>query len=133
MASQDLHNQIDERVAFDTQLINSDTTTNGNIIDTQGYESVEFIMQAGVVTTGNVNPILVEGDDSGLSDVGTVSAANTLGSLVELDTTNDITRFGYVGKKRYVRVNVLSAGSTASLTVGVTVILSNPRSAPVAQ
>jgi hypothetical protein len=132
MASQDTHNSIDERVALNTQLINTDTTTNGNIIDTQAYESVEFLVQAGVVTAGDVTPALQDGEDSGLSDAATVDAAFVLGSLVALDTSNTTTRFGYVGKKRYVRPNAVSANS-ADLTVGITVILGHPRIAPVAQ
>lgn len=132
MASQDMHNSIDERVALNTQLINTDTTTNGNIIDTQAYESVEFIMQAGVVTAGDVTPALQDGDNSGLSDAATVASDFVIGSLVTLDTSNTTTRYGYVGKKRYVRTNAVTANS-ANLTVGVTVILGNPRTAPVAQ
>lgn len=131
MASQDLHNNIDERVALAIQLINTDTTTAGVIIDTAGYESLEFIMQAGVVTAGDVTLIMQDGDDSGLSDVATVASDFRLGSLVTLDATG-ITRVGYVGKKRYVRVSAVSATS-ANLTVGASAILSNPHSAPVAQ
>lgn len=132
MSSQDLHSNIDERNAFNTQVIASDTTTAGVIIDTQGYESVEFIMKAGVVTAGDITPILQDGDDSGLSDVATVASDFRLGSLVTLDATNGLTRVGYVGKKRYVRLSGLTANS-ANLTVGGIVILSNPHSAPVAQ
>ncbi len=132
MSSQDLHNQIDERVAKATVAVVADTAIAGNIIDTKGYESIEFVVQAGIVSAGDVTPSLFDGDDSGLSDVAAVSAANTLGALVTLDTTDDITRFGYVGKKRYVRVTLTGANS-ANLTAGVIAILSNPRSAPVAQ
>jgi hypothetical protein len=132
MGQRDLHDNVDERVALNTQLINTDTTTAGVIIDTQGYESVEFIVQAGVVTAGDVTPLLEDGDDSGLSDAAAVAADFRLGSLVLLDTTNDITRFGYVGKKRYVRLSAVTATS-ANLTVGGTVVLGHPHSAPVAQ
>ena len=127
----DLHNNMDERVALATQLINTDTTTAGVIIDTAGYESLEFIMQAGVVTAGDVTLIMQDGDDSGLSDVATVASDFVLGSLVTLDATG-ITRVGYVGKKRYVRVSAVS-DTSANLTVGVVAVLSNPHSAPVAQ
>jgi len=131
MASQDLHNNIDERVALATQLINTDTTTAGVIIDTAGYESLEFIMQAGVVTAGDITGVMQDGDDSGLSDAATVASDFRLGSLVTLDATG-VTRVGYIGKKRYVRLNGLSANS-ANLTAGIIAILSNPHSAPVAQ
>jgi hypothetical protein len=128
----DLHDNIDERVALNTQLINTDTTTAGVIIDTAGYESLEFIMQAGVVTAGDVTPLVEDGDNVALSDAAAVGADFRLGALVLLDTTNDITRFGYVGKKRYVRISAVTATS-ANLTVGATAVLGNPHSAPVAQ
>ena len=131
MASQDLHNNIDERVALATQLINTDTTTAGVIIDTAGFESLEFLMQAGVVTAGDVTLIMQDGDDSALSDVATVADAFRLGDLVTLDATG-ITRVGYVGKKRYVRVSAVTDNS-GNLTVGAAAVLSNPHSAPVAQ
>lgn len=132
MAQIDMHNNVDERIALNTQLINTDTTTAGVIIDTAGYESIEFIVQAGVVTAGILTPVLEDGDDSGLSDAAVVAAAFRLGSLVVLSASNTLTRFGYVGKKRYVRLSGLSATS-ANLTVGGTVILGNPHTAPVAQ
>ena len=132
MSSFDMQSKIDELVALNTQLINTDTTTNGNIIDTKDFESLEFVIQAGVVTAGDVTPILQDGDDSGLSDVATVASDFRLGSLVTLDATNAITRVGYVGKKRYVRLSLLSANS-ANLTAGGTAILGHPRQAPVSQ
>lgn len=132
MPSKDLHNNVDERIALNFQTINSDTTTNGVIIDTQGFESVEFVVPTGTVSAGDVTPALQEGDDSGLSDAATVSSDNTIGSLVTLDAANGITRVGYVGKKRYVRLNAVTDNS-ANLQVGGIVILSNPHSAPVAQ
>lgn len=132
MSSQDLHNQVDERVALNIQTINTDTTTDGVIIDTQGYESLEFILQAGVITAGVVSPVLNDGDDSGLSDAAAVAAAFRLGALTVLDTSNTTVRVGYVGKKRYVRLSALSATS-ANLLAGAVAVLSNPRSAPVAQ
>lgn len=132
MSSQDLHNQIDERVAKPTVAVVADTAIAGNIIDTAGFESLEFVVQAGIVTAGDVTPSMFDGDDAALSDAATVASDFRLGSLVTLDATDDITRFGYVGKKRYVRVTLTGANS-ADLTAGVIAILSNPRSAPVAQ
>lgn len=132
MGQRDLHDNIDERNAFDTQLVNSATTTVGEIIDTAGYESIEFIMKAGVVTAGDITPILEDGDNVALSDAAVVTSDFRLGSLVALAATNAITRFGYVGKKRYVRFSALSDGTT-NLTVGAIVVLGHPHSAPVAQ
>lgn len=128
----DMHNNVDERVALNFQTIASDTTTAGVIIDTAGYESLEFVMQTGTVTAGDVTPLLQDGDDSGLSDVAAVATDFRLGSLVTLDAANGITRVGYVGKKRYVRLSAVTDNS-ANLQVGSIAVLGKPHSAPVAQ
>lgn len=132
MSTQDLHSNIDERLSHAIQTINTDTVTAGAIIDTAGYESLEFIVQAGIVTTGDITASLQDGDDSGLSDVATVDSAFVLGDFVTVDTTNQLTRIGVVSKKRYVRMNLTSANS-ANLLASAIAVLSNPGSAPVAQ
>lgn len=128
----DLHDNIDERTALNQQTINTDTTTAGVIIDTAGYESLEFILQTGAVSAGDVTPLLQDGDDSGLSDVAAVAADFRLGNLVTLDAANGVTRVGYVGKKRYVRLSAVSDNS-ANLIAGAIAVLGHPHSAPVAQ
>lgn len=132
MSSQDLHNNVDERIALNFQTINSDTTTNGVIIDTQGFESLEFMIVTGTVSAGDVTPAMQDGDDSGLSDAATVDSAFVIGSFVTLDAANGITRVGYVGKKRFVRLNAVTDNS-ADLQVGAIVVLGDAHSAPVAQ
>ena len=60
--------------AFNTQVINSDTTTNGVIIDTQKYNAVTFIIQSGTITAGTIAVNVQEGDESNLSDAASVSS-----------------------------------------------------------
>lgn len=119
MASYDLHNQIKTSVALDYQTIASDTTTAGNIIDTQFYESVEFILVSATITDGDYAPLIEEGDASNLSDAATVTADYLLGttaqgSFTEDDDDNETRRIGYVGKKRYVRLSIVSTNFSAS-------------------
>ena len=129
MASVDLHNNIDERVALNIQTIT--TNVDGEIIDTAGYESIEFLVSTGTWTAGTITPKLQDGDDSGLSDAADVASDFVVGSYVALGAANGVTRVGYVGKKRYVRLSAVSA--SANLQGGAIAVLGSPHSAPVAQ
>lgn len=110
----DLHHHTAVESALDSQTIGTDTTTLGNIIDTAGFEALEFILQSGTITDGAYAVSLQEGDDSGLSDAAAVSAEETLGNadfaLADDDTAK---RIGYIGKKRYCRLAIVSTATTS--------------------
>ena len=129
----DSKSEIKELVALNFQTINTDTTTNGNIIDTQGYLGLTFIMQAGTVTLGDVTMKIEHGDDSGLSDAAEVSDTFLIGTeaLSILDAANEVSRIGYVGKKRYVRLSAVTANS-ANLQVGSIAVLNKAYNVPTA-
>ncbi len=120
----DLHDNCTVETAFTQQTISSATTTAGEIIDTLNFNICEFIVQTGTITTGTSYTVtLEEGDDSGLSDAAAVSAEETLGSAVFIITDDDTTkRIGYIGKKRYVRMSIVSVG-TVSGVMGAAVLL----------
>ena len=133
MAQFDLKNQIAEKVALNFQTINSDTTTDGVIIDTLAFESVTFIMQTGTVSAGDVTMLIQDGDDPALSDAADVSDTFLLG--LESDTTltaaNTVSRIGYVGKKQFVRLSAVTDNS-ANLQVGAICVLGDSISNPTA-
>ena len=54
MAQQDLFNLVKPLIALDTQLINTDTTTAGNIIDMEGFESLLFAISTFLAVVGVV-------------------------------------------------------------------------------
>jgi hypothetical protein len=64
MAQKDLHNQMKSVNAFHTQTISTNTTTNGVIIDTLGFEGVEFVIMAGVLTDGSSYTPTIYSSDS---------------------------------------------------------------------
>ena len=141
MAKKDQLSDIKELNAFDIQAISSDTTTNGDIIDTQGYESVSFVFQSGTITDGDYTVLIQEGDDSGLSDASAVADADLLpvgtgqeaAASFDADTDDNlVTKIGYRGSKRYVRFNVVSTNTTTGGTVGAIAILGYPHESPVA-
>lgn len=129
----DLHDNCEVALALAAQTIATDTTTNGAIIDTLGFHGLEFILQSAAITDGAYTVTLTHGDDSGLSDGATVSADDLLGSIAFADTDdNAAKRIGYIGKKRYVRLNVVSTGTTTGGAFAATAVKFSPKHAPVA-
>ena len=110
----DLHHHTKQLPALTSQTISTDTTTAGAIIDTAGFEACEFLLLSGTITDGAYAVSLQEGDASNLSDAATVDAAEILGdadfALADDDTAK---RIGYIGKKRYVRLSIVSSGTTS--------------------
>lgn len=140
MATKDLLSEIKELRAISPAAITSDTTTAGQIIDTQGYESVTFIIASGTITDGTYTPLIQEGDDSGLSDAAAVPDDRLLPSgtgqeaaiaIVAADD-NVVEKIGVISKKRYVRLSLVSTGVTSGGTLAAVAILGHPHLAPVA-
>lgn len=125
----DLYNKILQKVAFNTQAISTDTTTNGEIIDLQGFDSATFIIQSGSLTDGTYTPLIHEGNESDLSDAGAVADADLIGT--EADATfastddNKAKRIGYVGGKRYIRLSLVSASTSTGGTLSAVAVLSD--------
>ena len=101
----DMHHSIKTQRAVEfTDNGGAAAPASAVIIDTAGFESLEFIMCTGTITAGGT-VTLQHGDASDLSDAEAVSAEETLGS-VTLATTDDDRSFklGYIGKRRYVQL-----------------------------
>ena len=136
MAEYDLHSNVKQEVALDSQDITTDTTTVGNIIDTRGFESLEYVIQSGTITDGTYTLVLEQGDDSGLSDAAVVPTDEVLGVLTGFVAADDdaAKRVGSIGKKRFQRLSILSAStSTGATKVSSVAVLGHPQSAPTAE
>lgn len=138
MAQRDIHNIVKTSSAVNSASITSSTTTTGNIIDTQGYEGVEFILQAGAMTDGTYTPSIVAGDNSALTDGVVVPVQYLIGTTNVIDTladqrpdygspivaaiadatftgstdSNKTKRIGTVTPYRYVRLDIVSTAVT---------------------
>ncbi|MGL6349729.1 MAG: hypothetical protein ACRC2U_07785 [Aeromonas sp.] len=133
MAQYDLSSDIFPSVALNTAAITSSTTTTGtNIIDTQGYGAVVFVLNVGARTDGTYTLVLEHGDAANLSDTSAPAASDLNGTLAATaaNTAQTIKRIGYVGNKRYVRANVVSTGVTRGAPVGVLAIRGRPTVRP---
>lgn len=132
----DLHNNIDDLVALNPAAITTNTTTVGNIIDVVGFESLEYLVYSKTITDGTYALKIEQGDNPALSDAADVPVDEVLGLLTGFIATDDnvVKRVGSIGKKRYQRLSIVSAGTTAGVDImGSIVILSDPKHAPIAQ
>jgi hypothetical protein len=131
MADKDLHNNVKQAIAFNGATLSTDTTTNGNIIDTQYFHSVEFILQVNARSAGTVTPLIQDGNDPALTDAAAVDDTFLLGTeaAAALNTANSSSRIGYIGKKRYVRLCAVTTG-TANLYFSSVAVKGHPSTAP---
>jgi hypothetical protein len=131
----DLKSSVEPVVGLNFGAIATDTTTVGNIIDSAGFGSLVLTLVTGTVTDGDYTLVVEHGDDSALSDATTATAADLVGGLPSFtaDTDDNLAKaVGYVGKKRYVRVSIVSANTTSGAFIGVVAIKGNAVTKPTA-
>lgn len=119
----DLHHDILPALSLESSAVT--TLQTSAIVDTATYEGLEFLALAATITA-DVVVLVEEGDDSALSDAATVDADLVLGQTANpfaIATTDSDTAlsFGYIGKKRYVRVSL--GGGSSNGVVGLSSIL----------
>lgn len=138
----DLHNNIQQKLAIIPATIGANATKTGNIIDRQGYGGVEFLVSYGSVTTTGtiITAVVKEGDVTGtLTSVadadllGTEALASLAAGARVAGTGKEVTkRVGYKGAKRYVQLSLVQTGVTSAGAVSASAVLFNPALAPVA-
>ena len=128
----DLHNNVFGVSAINSGSITTDTVTNGNIIDTAGFEALEFVVQSGAITDGDYVLSLQDGDIANLSDAAAVDDELVLGSGSAFAAADDDTvkRLGYIGKKRYVRLAITSTNTSTGGLFSGSALLASPHHAP---
>lgn len=130
----DLHHNIKVSNALDTQAISTNTTTNGEVIDTRDFDTLEFAIKAGAVTDGNYTPLIEHSDvDTFGGEQEAVADKFLLGTEAEaqVDAANEVKKIGYVGHKRYVRLSIVSAGTTSGGTLGAMALQTKAHLQPV--
>jgi len=132
----DLHSNVKTSIALAVQNITTNTTTVGAVIDTLGFESLEFSIQSGTITDGTYALLLEEADVVGFTGSTVVPTANILGVLTGFVAADDdsVLRVGSIGKKQFQRLSIVSAGTTTGGTnFSAQAILGNPKTAPSAE
>lgn len=131
----ELYHRVLQKAALNLQAITTNTTTVGAIIDTAGFESMTYIIQAKTITDGVYDIKLEEGDDSGLSDVAVVPTDQVLDALPQFVAADDnaVKRVGVIGKKRYQRLSVVSTGVTTGVdSIGAVAVMGHAKVMPTA-
>ena len=132
----DLYNNLKAEVAFDTAAISTDTTTAGNIIDLQGFNSALFVIQSGTLTDGVYSILIEDGDVANLSDAAAVADSELLGTeaAASFTATDDdaVKKIGYKGNKRYVRLSIVSSSTTTGGTLSAVSLKGDAADKPVA-
>lgn len=129
----ELHSNIAVSVALASAVLTTGIN-NGLIIDTKDYESLEFIIQSGTVTDGTHDVKIEESDDSGMVGATDVTADELLGLAKQFGVADDDVahRIGSIGKKRYQRLVITSAGTTTGGVFAATAVQGHPKHAPIA-
>jgi len=111
MAFRDLHHSIHAARGISPAAAVADNTAFvSQIVDTKGYDSVEFLILTGALADADATfTVLVEdGNVANLSDAATVASKFLIGTIANasFDFSYDdrVRKIGYVGDKRYVRV-----------------------------
>lgn len=136
----DLFNNIKVAQAINPAAVASNTTVNGSVIDTYGYDSLAFAVTSGTLTDGTYTFKIQHGDQANLSDAvdciaSEVHAASGANSLVFAATDDNVTKkIGYAqGKaiKRYVRLVLTTTGVTTGGTIAAVALQADAAKKPV--
>jgi hypothetical protein len=131
MASYEQKTSLKPVKALNITAITSSTTTVGSSIDTKGFESLTLFVELGARTDGTFLPLVQDSDDD--INFANVDDQFLIGTEAEaqINTANTIKTIGYVGKKRYVKLSIVSTAVTSGATVSATGILANASVKPV--
>ena len=134
----DLHNNIAPKRVISPVSVADTTALVGQIIDRQGFESLEYIIAIGSVADADATfaVLLEEGDNSALSDAAAVADADLLGTEVlagfQFDDDNEVRKLGYKGNKRYTRLTITPVANASAALIAAVAVLCHPFSAPTA-
>jgi len=125
----DKHNPYDCKRAISPVSVSDNTAQVSQIIDLQGYSSLEFVIAAGSLADADATFIaLVEhGDAANLSDAAAVPDADLLGLESEASFTfaadDRVYKIGYRGIKRYVRLTITPVNNASAALLAAVAIL----------
>lgn len=118
-------------IGLNIQAITTNTTTTGGAVDTADFNGgVNIVFQAGTLTDGTYTPYITESDTSGGSYTAVdddylvkqdPSSAVAPEAQATLTVSNTVSKIGYVGYKRYIKVALVSTSVTSGGTLAAVV------------
>ena len=136
--SREKKNDLKVSVGIEPQALSGTSDLAGEIIDTQDFESLTYVLSTDAIAASSLDAQLEieEGDEANLSDAAAVADADLVG--LEDDTaiaeTDDKVskKIGYVGNKRYVRANLVVTANDGTDVVSCLAIQAHANAKPVA-
>lgn len=134
----DLHNNMHVKRALSPVSVADTTAQVSEIIDRQGFGSLEFVIATGSIADADATfTVLVEdGDAANLSDAAAVADADLLGTEAlagfQFDDDNEVRKIGYKGIKRYVRLTITPVANASAALLSAVAVLGSPSVAPTA-
>lgn len=132
----DGHNVIDVKRVISPVSVSDDTAQVGQIIDRQGFGTVEYVIATGSIADSNATfaVLLEESDDSSMSGATAVADADLLGTEAlagfQFDDDNECRKLGYKGHKRYTRLTITPSGNASAALLSAVAILGRPANMP---
>lgn len=134
----DMHSNIKVLTAIKPQAVGTTGAANGKlspIIDRQGFESLEFVLNAGgsASAADTITPVVYEAAATGdsFTSVANGDLLGGEGALTLATSAGQAKSVGYRGAKRYLKLRLYGTG-TATAIVGAVAILGHPHDGPVA-
>jgi hypothetical protein len=134
----DLHNRIHVKRVISPVSEAGTTALVGQIIDRQGFDSLEYIIATGSIADADATftILLEEGDAAALGDAAAVADADLLGTEASaafvFDDDNETRKLGYKGNKRYTRLTITPVGNASAALISAVAILGHADIEPTA-
>lgn len=132
----DLHNNIAPKRVISPVSVSDNTAQVGQIIDRQGFNSLEYIIATGSLADADATftVLLEEGDAANLSDAVAVADKDLLGTEAVASFTfaddDKVFKLGYKGNKRYTRLTITPANNASAAVLSAVAVLGHPAVAP---
>lgn len=131
------NDSIAVRRAISPVSVANDTAQESEIIDTQGFHGLEFVIATGSIADADATfaVTITEGDEDDLGDGTAVATANLDGTLAaagfQFDDDNEVRKIGIKElTKRYVQLTITPTNNASAALLSAVAILHSPRKAP---
>lgn len=134
----DLYSRVSVARAIAPVSDGDNTALVSAIIDTQGFNSLLFVIAAGSLADADATftTLVEDGDASNLSDASAVVDGFLRRTEADASFTfaedNVVKKIGYVGNKRYVRLTITPANNASAALFSSIAVLGDPELQPAA-
>jgi hypothetical protein len=132
----DLMNRIQPKPVIAPVVVSDNTAQVGAIIDKQGYDSLTYVIETGVLADADATfaTLLEESDASNMAGATTVQAKDLVGTLAlasfDFSADGKVLKVGYIGSKRYTRLTITPANNTGAAPLAAIALLGHPALQP---